>query len=444
MAGFQIVRIAFLVMTMALAVALVACSGAAGTSGEPGPAGPAGPAAETPDPTDTPTPTGEPGPVQKVNDIGDLVFHDVDGKMSTETMTVDVPAFFHPSDLMYSFTPLTTAQSKRIIAMWDDETNMLSVKLQPNAAYRNDTLTVKATDGTSSESISFDVRRNRKPMALARKLINGGPASDNKGAPPLEIWLGTTDEKMVMAKDLEAAPTISSKDIALAIGRPAANGMEAFFQDDAGNKLSFIHEVLSTADSKNLMVTDGNMKVTLLGMKTTSTGDGTVDLTTIEDGIGVHLLANDGHFTSDDSVQVLEVRVDTPPTVNAAVSSISTKVLNLVASNTPSQTTITAAVLRTHFKDDRQREGLYLIAWSEDDTIAEVTGNAENKKDKTLRAGGSDIDLVIIPQKPGTTTIMVKAQEPKLADTVVGTTPHANMGQTSSEVLVINVIVKDS
>ena len=45
-------KIAFLVMTMALAVAMVACSGAVG---KPGPAGPAGPAA---DETPTPTPAG--------------------------------------------------------------------------------------------------------------------------------------------------------------------------------------------------------------------------------------------------------------------------------------------------------------------------------------------------------------------------------------------------
>ena len=111
-------KIAFLVMTMALAVAMVACSGAAG---KPGPAGPPGSKArqvrrQTP-PTPTDTPTVEPGPVQKSKLV--------DAKI---------------------------------------ENGVLTVMLKSGAKYQNTVFNVKATDGTSSDTITVMARRNRPPM----------------------------------------------------------------------------------------------------------------------------------------------------------------------------------------------------------------------------------------------------------------------------------------
>ena len=185
---------------MALAVAMVACSGTAGVKGEPGPAGPAGPAGTTDptDPTDPTTTPVEPGPVQKVQDIPDFIFNnDKDGGMDTMAQSIDVSEYFHPSGVTYSLVPLSTIQSMRIDAMLDDN-NMLTVKLKAGNSYQNDKLTVKATDGTSSLSLSFQVRRNKAPI------VPSGNAPDNRAGPFL-VWVGTQDEKMVMAKDYDAA-----------------------------------------------------------------------------------------------------------------------------------------------------------------------------------------------------------------------------------------------
>ena len=141
---------------MALAVAMVACSAAAGKPGEPGPAGPGA------EPGDGTPPAGESGPVQMVKAIPNFIFNDTEDGMDTMAQSVDVSEYFHPSGLTYSLAPLSTVQSNRIDAMLDDN-NMLTVKLKTVNRYQNDKLTVKATDGTSSLSLSFHVRRNKAP-----------------------------------------------------------------------------------------------------------------------------------------------------------------------------------------------------------------------------------------------------------------------------------------
>ena len=430
-------KIAFLVMTMALAVAMVACSGATGVTGEPGPAGPAGPAGTT-DPT-TPTepvdpPEPEPGPVQKAKDIPNLIFNDTKDGMDTMPQSIDVSEYFHPSGLTYSLNLLSTVQSKRIDAMLDDN-NMLTVMLKASNSFQNDMLTVKATDGSSSLSLSFYVRRNQAPKVVP---IGADLAADAR-ANPVDVWVLTQDETIVMAKDPGTL-----KDIRVALGRdPATDGStpsfvsrEAFFQDDLGNKLTFISEVLSTSDSKKLMVTGGNMQVTLIGLETTEAIE--------ERAIEVHLLANDGHFISSDSAHVLNVKVDTPPVLDKEASAIPTQVINVgeestsIAIGDPTDTILRE--LRDMFKDDRQRPNLEFYAWSADDTIAEVVGNPTNKKNGEVAAAG----LLIRGLKVGETTIMVKAKEPTMeADPEFdNAATNANEGQVSSDVLVINVTVR--
>ena len=380
--------------------------------------------------------------MQKVRDIPNFIFNDTKDGMDTMAQSINVSGHFHPSGLMYSLGELTTAQKGRIDATLDAETNMLTVMLKADNKYKNDMLTVTATDGESSESISFYVRRNKKPVVPARTPVTGSLTdATNKRSPALNVWVvGTEDEKIVMAKD-DSATTFAG--IRLAIGRAAGiitagtNDKRAFFQDDAGNNLAFIAETLSTADSKKLMVTGGDMKVILLGKKTTSPGTGTdggTALTAAETAIMVHFLANDGDFTSDDSVHVMDVRVDTPPSLRKNAPSIATRLIKL--GGTPgSDATVDVSLLEGQFIDDRHgNDDLELYAWSEDDTIAEVSGNPENKKDQMI----DGTELTIIPQKAGTTTIMVKAKEPASTDNW-----NAPGEQMSSDVLVINVTVKE-
>ena len=273
------------------------------------------------------------------------------------------------------------------------------------------------------------------------------PPATNGGAAAFDVWVvGTQDEKIVMAKN----PGAIGKDIRVAIDRtpkpdeagPPIVSAEAFFKDDAGNKLTFIPEVLSTSDSQKLMVTGGEMMVTLLGKKTTAPRE--VDsansaISAADLGIMVNLLANDGHLTSKDSRKVLTVRVDVPPSIDKDTSAVPTQLVD-VGMNSDDL----VVLIRPKFKDDRRlATELYFIVWSKDPTIVEVINNPTNKDGKVV-VNAAMPTLMIKGLKVGETMIMVKAKEaldtspPSTAD--VGS--HANKEQVSSDVLYVNVQVR--
>ena len=449
-------RVVILMMTMALAGAMVACSGAAGT---PGPAGPQGPKGDSGTPAETPEPggmpTGEPGPVQVRNAIEDLVFHDIDGEMDTKSRVVMAAEHFFPTGLMYSLDDLTEDQMKRIDVGdgIDEATGMLTVMLKDKAGYKNDKLTVHATDSTSKQSISFHVRRNQAPIALAGSKMAGLLLDIDSAGGAINpiIWVGTREEREIKAKDVHAAaagdrPT-SGKDISLAINKPASDTMMAHFQDDIGNKLSLNFEGVST----KLTVTGGTMKVTLLGKKTTRGGSPPADTT-----IRFALIASDGHFDSADSAHVANVFVDAHPMIKEGMS-IGTRRLEIESTRDTAAADTTMATIEQignmYFMDDRTPvASLRVMAWSEDPEIVKVRANEKNEAGKDL-GPASTYDLVIDAMDRGETTVMVKVKEAKETtsdvDPPVTLAPYmatdlaygANLGQ-ESDVLSFKVIVE--
>ena len=285
--------------------------------------------------------------MQITNSIAPLVFNDVEmnGKTEMDSMakTVMLAKHFFPSGLTYTLEGHSMAEMKRFTAVIDQEADTLTVQLKKDAPYKDDKITVKATGGDSSGSIEVAVRRNQKPTVVAPKYTSGDSpvllAADSKQAVPVVVWVGTADEVMVMAKDVGDSSYDSMKHIGVAIASspgmsgaedPANSGiypmdMRAFFNDDAGDSLTLMHEMLSASDSRKLMVTDGDMKVTLLGMKTTKTAAG------MPNYIMVDFVAEDsGKLKSVASVPVLKVMIDAPPQKMAAIP-IPTQVVDLDA-----------------------------------------------------------------------------------------------------------------
>ena len=102
-------KIAFLVMTMALAVAMVACSGAVGKQGPPGPAGPAGDTPTEPttpttptEPTTPTTPTEPTTPTTPTENMGPetsaLLPQTLSAMTGDDPLVVDVAPFFTDAD----------------------------------------------------------------------------------------------------------------------------------------------------------------------------------------------------------------------------------------------------------------------------------------------------------------------------------------------------------
>ena len=159
------------------------------------------------------------------------------------------------------------------------------------------------------------------------------------------------------------AATVPAGQIPIDIGLRGGNtDRRFFFQDDAGNKLNFVSD-LSVSDAKRLMVIDGEMKVTLLGKKTTFY-DGP-DLKTTHQAadpnpITVRLSAvDDGGLVSDDEESVLVVHIDAAPTTKG---NIGTKVITL---GTTEKDRAFVPNIVSYFEDDRQKA---------DDQIIKISG----------------------------------------------------------------------
>ena len=407
-------KIAFLVMTMALAVAMVACSGAVGTKGEPGPAGPAGPAGTTDptDPTDPPT-TVEPGPVQIVTGIDDLVFNDsVDGTMDAMSQSVNIADHFYPAGLDYSYAP---TDSDLVDVTLADGT--LAVMLKSGAMYQNNKITAKATDGTSSHMIGFHARRNRPPVKSTGEVagidVAGVPLIMGRAvaAGVITVWVGTTEPLELTIDPDGTADTTKKGDIPVKIGVYDADDIadaDAYFFDDDGNTLSLMPEPLGTADAKKLTVTGGS-KVTLVGMTSTDADP--------EVGIPVQFTAmDDNGLSSASESHVLNVKIDAAPTNKGTIG---TRVVKL----STGAVTAMVADIGMYFDDDRQPPDadavdgpLVYYIWSDAKDVALVKGNPDNKIMIVPDADGeatNGYQVVINAVDPGTATIMVKAMEPR-------------------------------
>ena len=175
-------KIMFLLMTMALAVAMVACSGAAGT---PGPAGPPGKDAPTPDPTTPTTPTTTPttptdptGAAPEVTMMFSNVYLTLKGGRKTDSF--EMSAHFNDVDSLLKYTLSST-----------DATVATAVE-------KNGTLTITAIkDGTATITVtaSDDEGLSKASADIAVTVVK-------ENAAPTTHGLNKTDRTNLLEKRL--------------------------------------------------------------------------------------------------------------------------------------------------------------------------------------------------------------------------------------------------
>ena len=409
-------RVVILMMTMALAGAMVACSGAAGTpgpAGPPGEQGPSGTPAETPDPTDPTDPQPGDSPVKTITASRVLRFNNMaNGDPDKMPQTVDVSTFFYPKTGLTYMVEVPAAAKKYFSANIPEDTSILTVEqMEADSTYMNYMFTVKAMSPNETfDKSTIYVRRNQPPM-IVRMSGDDTPPDDPRGAIP--IWV-TGSEMDIKAMQVSAraagADALSGMYIYTAIGA-ADNKMDAFFSDDAGNKLTFEPAPLTFSDAEKLSIIGATEKITLMGKKTTAydTTPNDDDNTNDDDmAITVKLSATDdgGLALMDDPADVFMVKVDTPPMKKGGISLM---VLKLGSDATEMR--MVSGDLRSYFMEDRSP--LDLTAWSSDSTVAVVYGNMDNSKTKlVMDADPADgTQLKIIAKGRGSATIMVKAME---------------------------------
>jgi hypothetical protein len=439
-------KIAFLVMTMALAVAMVACSGAAGT---PGPAGPPGEQGAPGTPAEPGDPTTEPqpgdSPVDTIKDMYTFRFNDpADGGYDKEPQMMDVSQFFHPkTGLKYMPDGLSANAKKYFDVQLSEEDGMLTVTpMKADTTYMNHMFKVKAVspNGTSDES-TISVRRNQPPRS--------GGLIDAK-----LIWVTSAEKEIKEEKaeggvEMPAAVTARGEVIYIALDGKKLTGSavpldrvasdNAHFLDDPGNTLSFESAPMLPSLREKLMVTGGKGKIVLQGMKSTwDTG------TTADVRIPVKLSAkDDGELSlSADPVEVFSVAVDTAP---EKVGAIGFKSIELgVGADTVSLTIVINVT--SYFMDDRApKERLEYSAQSDNTDAVVVSGNPDNKKDISLgtvtgteASGDAVLALKVDVKGRGMATITVKAKEP-VAAANPGAENGANKGQEIVQEFVVEV-----
>ena len=410
--GVSVVKkITLLLMTMALAVAMVACSAAAG---KPGPAGPKGdtgepgePPATTPEPGTTP---GQAGPVQTITGIDDLIFNDSGtGEMDARSMPVNLPDHFYPAGLMYDYEP----KDSEVVDITLSDDGMLSVMLKSAAKWENTTIKATATDGISSQTISFHARRNRPPVMTTDSvtgITTGTTPRTIDGSAQIPVWVGTMKSVELTIDSDGISGLGKSGDIPVMIDYTSAASTDAYFLDDVGNSLKLVPRPLPVDKAKQLMV-DGGSKVVLTGKMSTNPDAMT------ESAILVSFVAeDDGGLTSAKEATILSVMVDTAPTM---VTPIGDRIITL--GDTLKATTI--LIIADFFSDDRET-ALSLSAKSSDPTVARIDldGNtsttAAGKDDKFAAITGAN--LVVVGINPGDATITVKATEPDSSGSPVG------------------------
>ena len=188
-------------MTMALAVALVACSGAAGTPGPTGPTGPPGTDAPTPEPTDPTDPQPGDSPVKTITASRVLRFNNMaNGDPDKMPQTVDVSTFFYPKTGLTYMVEVPAAAKKYFSANIPEDTSILTVEqMEADSTYMNYMFTVKAMSPNETfDKSTIYVRRNQPPMIVR---MSGTPPDDPRGAIP--IWV-TGSEMDIKAMQVSA------------------------------------------------------------------------------------------------------------------------------------------------------------------------------------------------------------------------------------------------
>ena len=433
-------RVVILLMTMALAVALVACSGAAGTPGPAGPAGDQGPPGKdalTPDPTDPTDPQPGDSPVAAITTAHTFRFNDAaDGTFNKEPMMVNVAPFFHPgSGLMY--TEDASADMKKIFDVQLSEDGMLTVTpMKADAAYMNHMFKVKAAspNGTSDMS-AISVRRNQPPMAVST--VDAQGSGDRH---IIDIWV-TDEATEIESREVADAERINDNTagapegmyIYTAIGDVDyldTRSDHAFFSDDPGNTLHFTPVAMSPGQRQTLMVSPGVGKITLKGLKTTLNDDGDAD-----EVIPLKLSASDdgGLEQTASAATIFEVSVDTAPTIVKNIGNQSHKLASGDANSISVTTDVSA-----FFDDDRAdaTDGtlVYKIK-SSDPTVAIVKGTEGKADFEDLIDGDANnlVELVIEVKSRGTVVITVRAIEPPVADGATAGVGHGADGERSVE-----------
>ena len=253
-------------------------------------------------------------------------------------------------------------------------------------------------------------------------------------------WVGTQSEKTVTVGapkmtvatlDTPSAPMFDQYHIPVKIGSYEKVDADAYFFDDAGNKLTFTPDGLSTSHAAMLMVTGGE-KVTLTGKKTSKLGDGDDPIIMVE-----VRAEDDGGLKSVTEKHVLNVKVDEAPTVEKLIG---THVIKFSAAP-PNREVVAIAAngVGVYFKDDRNLDSqLVFYAWSSDPKVAYVKENPMNMENKDLTG------LTIVGVTPGPVTIMVKAREMRADEsaTVPGTPLPGTAGFKQSVVQSFQVVVQ--
>ena len=465
-------RVVILMMTMALAVAMVACSAAAGKPGPAGPQGEQGAPGTPAEPGDTTTTPGGPVPVQVIKDTAPIVFNDDDkGKASTASEDVMLADYFYPSTGLTFMLDGDPPKPVNAEVMGD----VLTVSIKSDADYMTHMVKVKASNEIDSEPIEFAVRRNQPPMIAMYTGASAAiaPAMGPKSA--ISVWVGSkaTELKIVdlaksgatcMASMMDCIPVylkgkpadVTQASIGEASDDEAMKAMEdvrAFFYDDLGNSLKLVPEALNTSKAAMLDVMGGG-KVTLMGLK--STWDpAAVDSPEVTDekSIMVDFTAQDDNGMSSLDAHVITVMVDLAPSTKGAIG---TRVIK-ASGKMDADRMVMVADVGKYFKDDRlprvrdadDPPGLMYYAWSDNPDVALVEGNPENVMKANsdtmvdLIAGsdtsGSADDffpITITAVNPGEAMITVRVMEPKADGTVLailpasGTIAHGALGQS--------------
>ena len=421
-------RVVILMMTMALAVALVACSGAAGTpgpAGPPGEQGPPGTPAETPEPGDTPA--GGPVPIQMIKATAPIIFNDDDkGMADTGPVEVMLAPYFYPTAGLTFMLDGDPPKPVNAEVMGD----VLTVSIKSDADHMTHMVKVKASNAIDSEAITFDVRRNRPPMVAMHPATNVADAA-SAAKEPINIWVGTSKAVKLKPVDLakaDATCTAADMDcIPVALKWEHANpgpadqssttatevdayNSQAFFYDNAGNSLKLVPEKLTTSKATMLDVMGGD-KVTLTGMK--STGDGSDDG---DSEIAVSFVAMDDNGLRSTDTPVLTVKIDAAPKKNGAIG---TRVIKASSMDR----NVVVSDLRMYFNDDRQKgkgdtgaeDSLMYYAWSDSPGVALVSANPDNVMKVDMKSMLTDEDdvfaVTINAVDPGEAMITVRAVE---------------------------------
>lgn len=195
-------KVVMLLMAIALAVAMVACTGAAtGPEGPQGEQGPPGPAAPTPEPADpaeptTPEPAGPTGAAPMVSTPFEHVYLALEGTHNPGSKVIDLDMHITDSDSRVKFSAMS---SDSMIATATPPEGGRTVTITP-VRVGTATVTVEARDGDNPPTMAdisvTVVRRNDRPttndLSKANRDSLEKPLYVNDGARPHTVTVAVT------------------------------------------------------------------------------------------------------------------------------------------------------------------------------------------------------------------------------------------------------------